>query len=191
MSTPRPRLRILSRFHTASVGFLAGALALPACTGVEGDVLSPRPIAADLGIYDAARPVDGSASICTEQTLTTTSCVLLSTWLLKAQAVCSSFGLLTGPVEVEDPCMMMDSRSVRFTCCPPLPPVPVCEQRLQGDGMSCRETKDWLDSATVDCMSHGERMVLPVFDGACAAHRYLLVKYMCCADPGAPPAMLR
>jgi hypothetical protein len=190
----RPRLpsRLGSYLRQAEIGGLVvAAFVVQACMGVEGDVLTPRPVA-DLGVNGVGQSLDGPATVCTQETLSTPDtqgCVPVSDWLNKAQAVCVSLGLVPGPIDVLDPCDMMASHGVRIICCPAMPP-PICEPRVQGDGMSCRDAKDWLNSATVDCQSRGERLVMPVLDGNCAMHRYLIVKYMCCADPTPAPAML-
>jgi hypothetical protein len=201
MSPPCLRLRLRLRLPprlgsylrgAACGGLVVSALVIEACTGVEADVLTPRPVA-DLRTDGGGGSLDGPPGACTQETLSTPdtqSCMLISDWLRKAQDVCLSLGLLPGPIDVLDPCSMMDSHGVRIICCPP-PPQPVCEPRVQGDGMSCRDAKDWLSSAAVDCQSRGERLLMPVLDATCAPHRYLIVKYMCCADPTPTPAMLR
>lgn len=168
---------------------LGGVLALAACSGIEADVLSLRPVP-DLALAapDAAAADAGAGTGCTTQTISTQSCIDPMTWLLKAQSVCRSQGLLfPGKLEPQDLCPL-GSRGIRFVCCAPPPPPPTCTPRLQGDGMSCRDADSWLDSANVDCQARHEQVRMLALTEPCPPHGFLLVKYMCCtAPPSLPP----
>ena len=156
-------------------------LAIGACSGIEADVLSLRP-APDMAVaaVDAAAGDAAVGTACTNQTISTQTCIDLATWLLKAQSVCRSQGLqLPEKIEPLDLCPL-GSQGVRFACCPLPPPPPVCTPRLQGDGMSCRDADTWLDSATVDCQARHEQVRMLALTEPCSEHGFLLVKYMCC-----------
>lgn len=165
----------------ARAGVLFCTLAIAGCSGIEADVLSLRP-APDMAVVaaDAAAGDAGAGTACTNQTISTQTCVDLTTWLLKAQSVCRSQGLqLLEKIEPLDLCPM-GSQGVRFACCPLPPPPPICTPRLQGDGMSCHDADTWLDSATVDCQSRHEQVRMLALTEPCSDHGFLLVKYMCC-----------
>lgn len=167
---------------------LAGCVLLAACSGIEADVLSLRPVP-DLAAAasDGPPPDHGSDPRCTPQSISTMSCVEVPIWVMKAQAICGSLGLpVLDRVELQDPCGMGKSQGVRFGCCA-LPPVPVCTPRLQGDGMSCRDANTWLDSATVDCQARGEQVRMLALSDPCSASGFRLVRYMCCTPGGPPP----
>lgn len=157
------------------------ALAIAACSGIEADVLSLRP-AADMAVAvaDAAAGDAAPGTACTNQTISTQSCIDLMTWLVKAQSVCRSQGMqLPGKIEPLELCPM-GSQGIRFACCPLPPPPPVCTPRVLGDGMSCRDANSWLDSATVDCQSRREQVRMLALTEPCSEHGFLLVKYECC-----------
>lgn len=170
---------------------LGCTLVLAACSGIEADVLSLRPVL-DMAVAatDGPAPDRGAQPQCTTQTISAQSCVEVPLWLMKAQSVCWSLGLQTlGRVEPQEPCGLGKSQGIRFECCPP-PPVPVCTPRLQGDDTSCRDANTWLDSATIDCQARREQVRMLALSEPCSAHGFRLVKYMCCTPGVSPGPML-
>jgi hypothetical protein len=167
---------------------LCSLAAAGSCGGLEVDVLSLRPTP-DMAAVDAGPMPPPS---CQTQSLNVMSCVDAAVWQMKAQEICYSLGRTIGKLELAEPCMGMmgtaQSYGVRFECCPTSPPLPpICTPRLQGDGMSCLQAWEWLDSAALDCSSRGEKAAMWALGDPCAPLRYRLVKYMCCKDPAAMP----
>lgn len=180
-------------------GLLALGAALPGCVGVEGDVLSPRPLP------DLSPPPDLAAPPlrCTVQKLSAPFCTDLTLWKQKVEAYCRMLGqpLITvfSPLGLCTVGMMIPSGAlgVEFECCkPPTPPPPLmCKGRIQGDGTSCKDALTWQQSAAIDCGASGERVEALALDTPCMPPRYRYVRYQCCppvpegvSTPGAGPA---
>lgn len=173
----------------AYTGLLAGTLA--ACSGIEADILSLRPVP-DMAaaVTDGPAPDRSSGLQCTNQTISTMDCVEVPLWIIKAQSICSSLGLqVLGRVEPQDLCAMGKSQGLRFECCAP-PPPPSCTPRLQGDDVTCRDANTWLDSATIDCQSRREQVRMLALSEPCSASGFRLVRYMCCTPGVAAGPML-
>ena len=186
MEKRRSGKKIAPRVTAARTALFYGLLGIAACTGVEGDVLSLRSFP-DLAVAAEAgtRVVDGGTPGCTTQTLSISGCVDVMAWLPKAAVVCSSLGLMVGRVLVTEPCSMSASQGVSFECCP----APVCTPQVLGDAMSCRDSAVLLESAEHDCQTRGAQANWMVLVDSCAAHRFRMVKYMCCTGLPAPPPL--
>ena len=129
--------------------------------------------------------MDGAAS-CTTQVINIQSCMDLMSWVPKVQAICTSLGLTPGQLVLTTPCAgTATGQGIRFECCPP----PVCTPHLFGDAMSCRDPKELLDGAALDCASRGEKASLLALLESCAVRRYRMVKYLCCSGPENPSTM--
>jgi hypothetical protein len=136
----------------SGLGFFA------ACSGVEADVLSLRPLAPPMATVDAGAADGGPPSLCKTQTISISGCVDLMSWMLKVQSICSSLGLIPGPIALSQPCGGTSGQIARFECCP----APVCTPRLQGDQVSLMSLLEPCDTTM---------------------RRFRMLKYLCCSGP--------
>ena len=183
MRTRRLGKKTALRTRVARAALVGSWLAVAACTGVEGDVLSPLPPPTPIATIDGGPPDGAPTARCTLQVLSTQRCVDLMTWIAKTQAICSSLGLIPGRLALTEPCPMRTGQGVRFECCP----ARICTPRALGEATSCKDALTWRSAAALDCQKRGEEASLmslidPCGDGS--IRRYRTLKYRCCtADP--------